>query len=213
MFSQSLFRQSRGCVLGLVLAMPVLVLSAASSHGQDTPAIAFSQDGGKVIIQMTRVLGEFRGDGVPVLRVYGDGTVRVHFPVGMRKAGDYTMRLTAAQLKELLNSLALKGVLDFDSEAVRAEVRAVRAKARAADANSLLRSVSDKTLTHIEVNLASYKAANAGSAETNVQKKVAWAGLRDDAKEYANVDALVGLAAAERELLALTQSANLEKVE
>lgn len=212
MFSQIMFGQNRGRVLGLLLAIPGLVLFAASSSGQETRRIEYSQDGDTVVIQMTRVLGEFRGDGVPILRVYGDGRVRVHFPTGMIKAGDYTTKLTAAELKNLLNSLAMNGVLDFNANAVKAEVRSARAEARSANSFQL-RSVSDKTLTNIEVNVTSYKGVNAQSAQTNVRKKVVWVGLREDAKEYAHVEALVGLAAAERELLALTESANLQRVE
>lgn len=51
-------------------------------------------------------------DPTPLLRVYGSGRVRVHFPVYMKKAGDYEMQLSHAELNALLRMLADKSVMD-----------------------------------------------------------------------------------------------------
>ena len=53
-------------------------------------------------------------DPIPLLRVYRNGWVQVHFPKYMKRAGDYGLQLTEAEMTALLSSLAAKGLMNFD---------------------------------------------------------------------------------------------------
>ena len=53
-------------------------------------------------------------DPVPLLRVYGDGRVHVHFPAYMKRAGDYELLLNQVELDELLRQLDDNGIMSFD---------------------------------------------------------------------------------------------------
>ena len=62
-------------------------------------------------------------DDRPSLTVYGDGRVLVHFPVYMKRAGDYEMQLDETELVSLLQSLSANGVIDFDEKKVKDNIR------------------------------------------------------------------------------------------
>ena len=55
---------------------------------------------------------------VPRLRLYGDGTVLVNYPVYMTLAGDYSHSLSATQLTEIILLLKDRGIANFN-EAMR----------------------------------------------------------------------------------------------
>ena len=73
----------------------LLIAVAGSVRGQEAgPAagdenrVAVSRDPGVVVASIRRHLGEYRGAGEgPWLEIYGDGTVRVHYPATMKRAG------------------------------------------------------------------------------------------------------------------------------
>jgi hypothetical protein len=95
-------------------------------------------------------------------------------------------------------------VLDFDADAARQSKRGAALARRQAEAQqgrpASVTVVSDASSSTIEIQL------------DRVQKKIAWHGLRDDAREYPGVAAIQRLAAAERELRALMERPELEKV-
>ncbi len=163
------------------------------------------------VVTYREILGEIgHADRGPTLTVFGDGRMVAHYPVYMKRAGDYERRLSSSELAALLGSLAAKGVLDFDAAAVRGAARAslaaAHARARATNTPIALFEASDASTTVIEVNVDRYRPAAAGAREVRgLAKRVAWTALRTDAQRHPDVPALRDLAAAEQELRALRE--------
>lgn len=196
-----------------------LVLLAGSAAGAPlqgdvavTPKVEVSRRADVAVVVYREVIGEIAGpDRGPTLTVFGNGRVVAHYPVYMKRAGDWERRLSRQELDALLASLAGNGVLDFDAPTVRAATRAAeastRARARAAGRPIALVEVSDPSTTIIEMTVERYVPATPGArAATDVAKRVAWTGLRTDAAEHPYVPALRGLADAERDLRTLRES-------
>ncbi len=183
-----------------------------------TPVVEPSRRSDAVVLVHREIVGEIAGaDRGPILTVYGDGRAVTHYPVYMKRAGDWERRLTPGELDALLASLAARGILDFDAATVRAATRAsqaaARARARTARRAPVLFEVSDQSTTVIEVSLARYRSTTPGArAARDVTKRVVWTGLRGDAAAFPDVSALRDLAAAEDELRALRESAGFTRV-
>lgn len=158
-----------------------------------------------VVVHYTETLGEIAGaDRGPTLTIHEDGTVDVHYPAYMRRAGDYRGRLGAAELETLLGRLIGHGVLDFDAAAVRAE-RGAEVERRSArplrpGAPAPLFVATDPSVTAITVRI------------DGMERTATWVGLRADATHFPRIAALQGLRAAERELRGVMERGDLERV-
>lgn len=186
-------------------AAAVLALATVVATAVWAQAVQYSRDPGAVVARYQELPGEIaEADRGRSVTVYGDGRVLVHHPHYTRSAGDYTTRLDAAELDALVGALVAEGVLTFDAAATRTATREAAAGARGADdraAADLDVVVSDVDLTVLELH------AN------GVAKTVRWSGLRGDAARHPTVGPLQGLARAEREMRALLERADLQKVE
>lgn len=182
------------------------------------PTVRASRRGDVAVVVYRELIGEIAGpDRGPTLTIYGNGRVVAHYPVYMKRAGDWQRRLRRRELDALLASLAAKGVLDFDAPTVRAAAReaeaAARARARAARQPIELVEASDPSTTIIEMHVERYVPATPqATAATDVAKRVAWTGLRSDAARLPEVPALRDLAAAERELRTLFESTRFTRI-
>jgi hypothetical protein len=186
----------------LATSMPA---SAAPLAGT-SPTIEHSRSADVVVVTYREVLSEIAdADRGPLLQIYGDGRMVVHYPPYMKRAGDYEQHLTAAELDQLLRSLADKGVLDFDATAARSATRAsmtaARERARAANAPVTVFEAVDASTTVIEVAVDRYRSATPGAREVQNLSKRAWTGLRRRPTPSRR-PALRALAAAEDELRA-----------
>ncbi len=206
-----------------MVAAGILVLSAAALVGhtaavvvsaQAPQAFQASENPGTVVIQLTQDVG-VEGDDTPLLRIYGDGRVLVHFPVYMRRAGDYGLRLDSTELDGLLQTFVQGGLVDFSVERVREEIRQVRdARRRAAldtGGRLTLTTRSDEAVVVIDVRLERYTGAD-GAVRQDVEARVSSAGLQFDAANLPGVASLQSLAAIERQLIALTSHPDLVRV-
>lgn len=142
-----------------------------------------------------------------VLRLYGDGHVRVHYPQGMTRAGDYDLLLTGGEVRKLLGTLVANGVFDFEPREV-ARLRR-EAEAERSQREGTLFAVSDDTYTEITVRLNRYTPPGGGASIGDFAKTVTWSNVNVDARMYPSVNALQGLAAAEQELRALLERDDL----
>ncbi|MCC6764629.1 MAG: hypothetical protein IT293_08195 [Deltaproteobacteria bacterium] len=182
------------------------------------PLVEPSRRPDAVVLVHRELIGEIAGaDRGPTLTVYGDGRVLTHYPIYMKRAGDWERRLAPRELDALLASLAAKGVLEFDAPAARAAAHAAsaaaRERARAARRPIALFEASDPSTIVIELSLARYVPAAPGAREArDVVKRVAWTGLHADAAAHPDVSALRDLAAAEQELRALRESPGFARV-
>src|SRR4029079_9370984 len=120
----------------------------------------------------------------PSLEVHDDGTVVVHYPPYMKKAGTWTMRLAPGQLDPLLQSIAGGGALDFDPAIARAEQQAaetIAQTARRGDADSPdVVEVHDAATTRLEVDVQRVAPSRA-AGRVGVKKTIEWYGLAADA--------------------------------
>lgn len=177
----------------------------------------YAQVPNTLVVEMRRTSGEIGDpDPIPLLRIYGDGSVRVHFPSYLKRAGDYELQLSRTEMESLLASLIEKqGLLGFDPlAATRQKAQIAQQATTAAQQARIQGSVSklmDGDTTVIEIHLDSYTASN-GITTTDLSKKISWYGLQWDAQQYPGVQTLKNLAAAERELLALCEREDLVKV-
>ena len=205
------YRQIGG--LGRVLAACLTMAAiAAPAHAQ--LAFQASEDPSRVVIQLTQDVG-IEGDDTPMLRIYGDGRVLVHFPVYMRRAGDYSLQLDPAALNGLLRTFVGGGLVDFNPESVKSEIQQVGLARRQAALQTgdpvTVTTRSDDTLVSLTVQLDSYTGAD-GAARQDVSAGIAWAGVQHDARDFPGVVLLQRLAAFERQLVALTEHPDLVRV-
>ena len=89
------------------------------------------------------------------MTIHGDGRVLVHFPVYMKRAGDYEMQLDKDELVSLLSAMAANGVMDFDAKTVRDRIQAKRraTHARAKAGKAELFEISDAVDSIIDIRL------------------------------------------------------------
>jgi hypothetical protein len=85
----------------------------------DVPLLELSYEGGMIA----------NPDPTPFVRVYTGGRVLVHYPAYMKKAGDYELRLSEAEIAELLAEFETSDVLTLESS----EIAALTAEMRAGD--------------------------------------------------------------------------------
>ncbi len=176
----------------------------------------YAQESNTPVVVLSRTSGEVGDpDPIPLLRIYGDGSVRVHFPSYLKRAGDYELQLSRTEMETLLASLIEQGLMGFDPlAATRQKEEIAQRTTTAAQQAQTLSSVSklmDGDTTVIEIHLDSYTASD-GTTTTDLTKKISWHGLQWDAQQYPGVESLQKLAAAGRELLALCQREDLVKV-
>jgi hypothetical protein len=153
-------------------------------------------------------------EATPLLRIYGDRTVRVHHPAFMKQAGDYEMRLEQAEMDELMATLA-GAVIGFDSQAVRLQRhQAQLAKWNAADRleDVTIEFVADATVSHFEIDIEAYRPAGAG-AEVALAgpRAAAWRALSSEAQRFSAIPALSALRAVEKKLVALSVDPRLQR--
>ena len=119
--------RNSGIRLAVLLAaagLVALALLTRTAYAQATFEYAAVPDA--LVIQLSQDVGILDADPTPLLRVYGDGLARIHFPVYMRRAGDYTLQLDQRELQDLLALFVQGGLIDFSPEATQAQMRGVR---------------------------------------------------------------------------------------
>jgi hypothetical protein len=155
-----------------------------------------------------------RTDKTPRLRIYGDGSVRVHHPPYTVMAGDYEMKLSENEVSNLLRLLHENGAMMFDDKAVAVARReAELAQARAArDNGAPLVIRTDPVTSLIRIRLDFYQPASAAAPQTNVVKEIRCVDLQHDAEANPQIVALRGMANAENALIAIVEDGRLRRV-
>ena len=115
------------------------------------------------------------------LSVFSDGRVLVHFPVYMKKTGDYEMRLDDVELKHLIKSLSDNGIMDFDEKKVKTKVIAYR---KSLKDKGQLYAISDATVTVVDIKLNEYQKNNKSKKIANFHKQFKWKNIEHDAARY-----------------------------
>ena len=149
-------------------------------------------------------------DTIPLIRIYGDGTVLIHHPQYSPQAGDYTTSLSGEELQEILDMVTDKRLVAFKSQEVANKHMVARAEERQ---QGLLYEASEINETRIEVHLAELQESPDASIETNVQRKITWNNLHIDVKRYPELNELQNLSEAEKMLRQLLVRKDLKKME
>ena len=156
--------------LTLLVALAGIVTPALAQ-----PAFQASEDPNTIVIRVTEHFG-LEGDDTPLLRIYGDGRVLVHFREGMTRAGDYSLQLSPTDLNELLQTAVNGGLMEFNEIAVQNQVSAARSTQRQATLARgdpiTLTWQSETVLCVIDMELAGYTATN-GARTSNLRARIA----------------------------------------
>jgi len=125
------------------------------------------------------------------------------------------LQLDPGELNSLLRTFVDGGLVDFDPERVKSEIRdATLAGQRAAlqaGAPATLTTRSNDTMVSLDVELDTYTGPD-GATRQGVSARIAWAGAQHDARDFPGVASLQSMAAIEQQLMALTEHPNLVRV-
>ena len=143
------------------------------------------------------------------IQVFSDGRVHVHYPVYMKKAGDYEFTLTRPELIQLIQSLSTNGLMDFDHARVKQEKsnHDLEMKARGE-----LHYVSDAVETYVDIRLQDYQKTTASPVTPELTTRFSWKNLEQDAKYYKNNRSIQSAAEAVRTLDSLRQHPAMKKI-
>lgn len=193
------------------LTLPLSLPAQNPAGLQQQALIQYASTSALPVIEYTLVHNLLAdNDPAPLLRVYGDGRVRVHRPVYMKNAGDFEMQLSPLELDDLLGSLAADGIVDFDAAAARRERQQGIAQQR--DSTGVLYEISDVTDTLITVRLEAYRSHPAAPLISNLHKQLRWDNLEQDARRFSGNARLVRAAAGAQRLHTLTRHTALRRL-
>ena len=197
-----------------VKIIAILMLFAASvwlPAQQSAPDLEFPADPNYLVLSFTYIHSMLENpDSTPLMQIYGDGRVHLHYPVYMQRSGDYELELGNLELRQLLLSLAETGAMDFDAQNV-GQLRLLEVE-RLKQQNIMVH-VSDPTEMVIEVHLEFYKPPGTSTQFDNFQKSIRWSNVAQEAELFPEVLELQGLAEAERQLRSILERADLRRVE
>lgn len=196
-----------------LLLIPLLVTSTALfaqmivDSGEQSAGFRFNEKSSDPVIQYRQHIYMLAGiDDRPALQVFADGRVVVHYPVYMKKAGDYEMQLDDAELKNLVSDLSNNGVMDFDNKKVKEKVSAYERKLRA---KGQFYEVSDSVATIVDVSLDEYQKNNKAKKIKNFKTQFKWKNLSHDASRYKHEVEIVRANTAVKKLTSLMKDKRL----
>jgi hypothetical protein len=192
--------------LSLIAVALVCITTGAAVNAQVT---AYATDADSVVLRYSFRHGEIAAaESGPSLVIYGDGRARVHYPAYMKRSGDRDVRLTRAEITELLNGLTGAGALDIDTDNLRSEVRQAARETESGITRpdgvqevGVAEYVSDAPVTIIEMNVI----RGQGAAAKPVRKLIRLQNLQHDARRFRKIAALQGFAEAETRLTAIME--------
>lgn len=160
-----------------------LAAGSPDATGAAQPAFQFSTTSSEPLIEFNLVHHMIaQPDPTPLLRIYGDGRVHVHYPAYMKKAGDFEMHLNRGQVIELLRMLSDNGIMDFNEAATKAERRQLETTRR--NATGEVFHISDDSDTNITIRLNQYQRPGTSQAINNFTKQFRWRNLGVDTRRY-----------------------------
>ncbi len=187
-----------------------VVLSTWTSLAAQPSDLSFSPSSDNLVLSLTydnEMLAD--QDPTPLIRIYGDGLVQIHYPVYMKRAGDYEVRITTPELVQLLKGWGNAGVLDFDAAAVK-EARRQKIQERAGQ--GVLFHISDDTNLVIEVNLDWFRPPGSAGQINNSRKIIRWSNVAQEARLFPGLPALQNLAAVEQQQRLILEQNDVRKI-
>jgi VCBS repeat-containing protein len=164
-----------------VLAQSVVVDDQKVFHYATAPEV--------VILSYSETPGMLASpDTLPRIQVFGDGWVWIHYPVYMKKAGDYGLYLNPGEITALLKSVS--GAFGFEAKAARDSRDNIKLAREMQEDEAFYRS--DGTLEEITVNLTGYQDSP-GAPIVAVNQAMAWTDIALDARDYPELQELQNL--------------------
>jgi len=195
----------------VIATLMLFAASVWSPAQQSAPDFAFPADPNYLLLSFTYIhsmLGD--PDPTPLMRIYGDGRVHVHYPVYMQRSGDYELELGNLELRQLLLSLAETGAMSFDAQDV-GQLRSLEVERL--EQQNIMVHISDPTEMVIEVHFEWYKPPGTSIQYDNFQKSIRWGNVAQEATLFPQVLELQGLAEAERQLQSILERDDLRRME
>ena len=193
-----------------ILTALVLIFTPYPESAQAQEIIQVVRSPSNLVIKLKEHIGEIDFSlEAPSIEIYGDGLVLVFYPVYMKRAGRYQMQLSDQQLDALLNDMHNKRIPDFNREVVKQNM--TTAAARQAQSGVLYYS-SDPSTTIFELNLESYSPDLSTKTPAPISQKIIWSGLRSDARQFPEIQAVQSLYETHLQLLTLMEHPNLVKI-
>ena len=204
-------RSGKNRVLSCVFYAILLVVTSIT-HAQNPgnrPVFSYPIDPDALIISYSetpQMLGN--PDLTPRIQVFGDGRVQIHYPHYMQRAGDYEVYLNPGEMRQLL--LAMSGIFDFDSQAVKHARKAVKEHRETLEGVVYYRS--EDTLEQFEILLDAYRSDQAAKSEV-INQQLKWNNIEADAVAYPELEELQKLKGARNSIRALLERDDLVKVQ
>jgi len=193
-----------------------LVFSAAISAENNKPkdkiypAFKYSETATDPVIEYNLVHDMIaEPDPEPLLRVYGNGRVHVHYPAYMKKSGDYELQLSKPELDALIRELANDGIIDFDKQAVKQHRKLLQQQRQAE--NRELYYFSDSSHSVIDIQLDEYQKSPSAVNKKNIRKHFTWPNLKQDAQNFPGSLEITGASRAADRLESLKNDEDLVK--
>lgn len=193
-----------------IAAVCPIVLFAALAFADVDTGYAPSAD---LVLRWTQTFGGGREvDRGPTVEVYDHGTVVVHFPPYMKRAGTYAMTLEPAEWQRLRRAIDDADVAGFDAERVADECEEEEVAARAAGTVPDLYEVHDAATSRLEVVVRTPRAVRGkgvGTVPVRSTVEASWYALGATAERHPGVAALRHLDRVEREMKTLLRDPRL----
>lgn len=204
------FRRILQLTILYAVAMSMFSASANAEPMVDIPAnVSFEYPQNNSHVVMTyRIHNEIVSvETPPLITIYGNGKVRIHYPNYMKKAGDYEFWLSDTELDDLLSSMNNDGLMDYSSPLL--EQQYAEALEVQQDSYDLF-EISDQTTTIIRFNIN--RSVNANSSET-INKELKWQSLEQIPQGLSNHPVLNDINRAETKIKALLDREDLIKIQ
>lgn len=184
------------------------VISSAESAGFIIEAVGAPVDKEPVVHYQLNIDMLADVDDRLSMSIFASGRVHVHYPVYMKKTGDYEMQLDEAELLTLIQSLSGNGVLDFDEKLVKEKIQAVKNKRRA---KGELFAISDSVETVVDIKLEEYQKNKSSKKITKFHKRFKWKNIEQDAVHYKETVEIENAYKSVKHLRAMTRDVRLVK--
>ncbi len=185
---------------------PLAVNASPGTAGFTLPATSSEP----IIVYRRNISMLANQDPIPLLQVFADGRVKVHFPEYMKNAGDYEYQLSRAELIALVRGLSSHGVMDFDRQRVQHEKQMHDHKLK--QEKGELHYISDSLETVVDIRLQNYQKSATAAKQANFQQRFSWKNLEHDARRYKNNRTIQSAATAIQELDKLLRHQAMRKV-
>ena len=179
----------------------IAIYQGGSWFAQEGVAWSASSEPDDVLLEFSESVGVLsEAASLPLLRVYHSGLVRVHVPPYMKGSGNYSMRLNARELEELIQLLHDKAVFEFDPAFVKGckqEIDGQATHVAAAGENvPRLLYTSDPETIQLDIQIdPSRLSYNITPSINSSQCSIVWQGLRSDVLNYPSISQIQDLSA------------------